>query len=165
MSSAPAGLNSPLNSVVDVGKAGVLNAANPDALSAVLEGKSEPPLQSDCDEQLLLSLPLKAPVKLHSIAIEGDSDAAPRTVKIFINKPHMGFDDAESGPPCTQMIEFTTPSSEPYLLKYVNFQFVQHLTIFVSDNQADSDVTSLSSIRLFGTPLEAMNMAEFKKVG
>ena len=147
---------------VDIAKSGVLNAANPALLTSVLEGKGGEPLQSDADEQLLLSVALPAPVKLHSIALEA-AENAPKSVKLFINKPDMNFDDAE-GTPCTQALDMTG-SGGKYTLKFVSFQFVQHLTIFVSDNMADDEVTNLEAVRLYGQPLEAMNMSEFKRVG
>ena len=119
-------------------------------------------VESDADEQLLLSVALPAPVKLHSIALEA-AENAPKSVKLFINKPDMNFDDAE-GTPCTQALDMTG-SGGKYTLKFVSFQFVQHLTIFVSDNMADDEVTNLEAVRLYGQPLEAMNMSEFKRVG
>ena len=51
--------------------ASVLNAANPEILSSVLGGGGAEPLRSDCDEQLLISLPFASGVKLHSLHILG----------------------------------------------------------------------------------------------
>lgn len=53
----------------------VLNAANPEALSSVLvptDGSVE--LRSDCDEQLLVTVPFKQLVKLHSLIVKGGSE-------------------------------------------------------------------------------------------
>ena len=51
--------------------ASVLNAANPEILESVLGGGGAGPLRSDCDEQLLISLPFASGVKLHSLNILG----------------------------------------------------------------------------------------------
>ena len=54
-------------------------------------------LQSDCDEQLLLHLAFNQTVKLSSIQFNTLCDgSAPSVIKIYINKAHMGFDDATS---------------------------------------------------------------------
>lgn len=49
----------------------VLNAGNPETLASVLAGGAAEPLRSDCDEQLLISLPFASGVKLHSLNILG----------------------------------------------------------------------------------------------
>mgnify|MGYP002818356053 FL=1 len=49
----------------------VLNAGNPEILASVLAGGAAEPLRSDCDEQLLISLPFASGVKLHSLNIWG----------------------------------------------------------------------------------------------
>ena len=52
-------------------------------------------LASDCDEQLLINLKFKQPVRLHSVALKAlDADKAPKKVKIFVNPVNMSFDSA-----------------------------------------------------------------------
>ena len=52
-------------------------------------------LSSDCDEQLLINLKFKQPVRLHSVALKSlDSEKAPKTIKIFVNPVNMSFDSA-----------------------------------------------------------------------
>ena len=83
---------------VDASKASVLNSANADALGAVLgDTGASVALRSDADEQLLLYVPFPSAVKLHSLAFTAPPSHAPRTLKVFINKPHMTFDDVEQG--------------------------------------------------------------------
>jgi PITH domain len=54
------------------------------------------PLKSDADEQLLLQLAFMQTMKLSSITIGvPDGESCPRTVKLFCNKPNMGFEDAQ----------------------------------------------------------------------
>jgi hypothetical protein len=52
---------------------------------------------SDADEQLLISIAFKAKVKVHSIAIKAPADGrAPKSLKLFVNKPSMDCSDGES---------------------------------------------------------------------
>lgn len=142
----------------------VLNAANPDFLDAVLKGGDAPgALKSDCDEQLLFSLEFPALVKLHSIRIEGPDDTSPKTVKIYVNKTNMSFDDCEDFPP-TQ--ELTLAANASTLnLNFVKFQSVSSLTVFVQDNIADDEVTSISRLELIGVPLHQTDMSKLEKKG
>mmetsp|Transcript_7781 Transcript_7781/g.15576 ORF Transcript_7781/g.15576 Transcript_7781/m.15576 type:complete len:161 (+) Transcript_7781:37-519(+) len=147
--------------------ASVLNAVNPETLAAVLGGGGGVgPLRSDCDEQLLISLPFVSGVKLHSINIWGGGETAPKTVKLFINNDSLAFDDVEGQKPHH---EFELTAKEvgggTVTLPFCKFQFVTNLTIFISDNLADDEVTTLERIQLFGQNIAPTDMKDFKKVG
>ena len=49
-------------------------------------------------------------------------------------------------------------------LRFVKFQNVTKLTMFVVDNQDDTETTTISSLRLIGQPREKTDMSEFKRV-
>jgi len=146
--------------------ASVLNAANPEILASVLDGGGAGPLRSDCDEQLLISLPFASGVKLHSLNILGGGETAPKTVKLFINNDNLAFDDVEDKKPHH---EFEMSAREVaggvIVLPFVKFQYVTNLTIFISGNLADDEVTTLDRIQLFGQGIAPTDMKEFKKVG
>jgi PITH domain len=59
-------------------------------------------VRSDADDQLLLYLPFARPVRLVSLLLRlstSDLDANPRTLRLFVNRPHMDFADAEATAP------------------------------------------------------------------
>jgi thioredoxin len=124
-------------------------------------------LKSDADEQLLIALRFNQPVKLHSISIKAPGTHGPRSVRLFTNQPTtLDFEQAEDAK-AVQDIYFTSEqldNGEVINLRYVKFQNVHNVQIFVKDNVGDTDCTEIGSIRFYGTPLQATNMTEFKRV-
>ena len=114
-------------------------------------------LQSDCDEQLLLSLAFRQPVKIHSIIIKAPKDNGPKTVRIFINQPNnLDFDGAKNMT-STQDLELTPAQLEGgYMIpvKQVKFQSIQNLQLFFKDNQAGAEVTVINQINIMGTTVD-----------
>jgi len=49
-------------------------------------------------------------------------------------------------------------------LKFLKFQNVASLTVFVEDNQGGDDTTVISRLRIIGQPHEASDMSQFKRV-
>lgn len=122
-------------------------------------------LESDADEQLLIYIPFNQVIKLHSILIKGPEDEGPRMVKLFANKEHMGFSNVNDFPPSDTLI--LTPDNlkgKPVTVKYVKFQNVRSLTIFIEDNQCGADVTKIQKIVLYGTTVETTDMKGLKKI-
>ncbi|KAJ1486784.1 galactose-binding domain-like protein [Baffinella frigidus] len=110
-------------------------------------------LQSDCDEQLLITIHFRQVVKLHSIRIKAlNADAAPDTVKIFANAINIGFDSAESDP-CTQELDLTPGAMADGTvlpLRFVKFQRVNSVSLFFPSNHGSEDQTIIHKIQLFG---------------
>jgi len=124
-------------------------------------------LQSDTDEQLILYLTFNQVVKLHSLKLQGPPDNGPKTVKLFINQTNTpNFDACEA---TTAVQEFKLSPEDITAgalisLKYVKFQNVNSLTIFIKDNQSGSDVTRIDHLGIIGNPVVTTNMNEFKRV-
>jgi len=49
-------------------------------------------------------------------------------------------------------------------VRYVKFQSVNNLQIFISENQSGSDVTTIDSLTLIGAPVSTTNMQDFKRI-
>ncbi|GFP85758.1 pith domain-containing protein at3g04780 [Phtheirospermum japonicum] len=109
-------------------------------------------LESDADEQLLIYIPFTQVIKLHSIVIYGPEEEGPRTVKLFANREHMGFSNVNDFPPSdTAVFSVDNLKGKPVIVKYVKFQNVRSLTIFIEDNQSGSEITKVQKIVLCGT--------------
>ncbi|XP_020407319.2 thioredoxin-like protein 1 isoform X1 [Zea mays] len=132
-------------------------------------------LASDSDEQLLIYIPFMQVVKLHSALFKGPEEEGPKTVKLFSNKEHMGFSNVNDYPPSDTLelssdhliemglgLSFLQNKLLP--LKYVKFQNVRSLTIFIEDNQSGSDVSKIHKIALYGTTVDTTNMKDLKKI-
>ncbi|OVA05396.1 Thioredoxin [Macleaya cordata] len=122
-------------------------------------------LESDADEQLLIYIPFTQVIKLHSILVKGPEDDGPKTVKLFANKEHMGFSNVNDYPPSdTAVLTPDNLKGKPVILKYVKFQNVRSLTIFIEDNQEGTDITKVQKIVLYGTTVETTDMKGLKKI-
>lgn len=52
----------------------------------------------------------------------------------------------------------------PVNLRYVKFQNVQNIQIFVRDNQSGGELTQIDQLQLYGSPITTINMSDFKRV-
>lgn len=124
-------------------------------------------LESDCDEQLIINLEFSQQMKLHSLKLYAPEDKGPKTVKIFQNlTKSLDFDTAESMIP-TQELELTAADVKEGTLiplRYVKFQSVGSVTIFIKDNLGGGEVTQIDYISFVGTPVGTTNMTDFKRV-
>jgi hypothetical protein len=138
-----------------------LNASATHTLRHCLEqGSRDQPtlfLQSDCDEELLISLAFRQPVRISSIRIEGPAEQAPETIKLFVNKLGLDFDSAKSEA-ATQTLSLSAADvsqegAKPVDLRFVLFQNVSRLTIFAPANLGGGEETVISRLQLLGAPI------------
>lgn len=156
----------------------LLESSKPSALSGTKSTKKDW-VESDTDEQLMLFLPFQSMLKLHTLQItslpptDDDDDEAPtrpRTIKLFSNKPHnLGFDEAEDMS-ATQVIELSEidwnkDGTANIPLRYVKFQNINSLVLFVVDSDGDSEKVRLDRIRLIGEAGEKREMGKLEKIG
>lgn len=94
-----------------------------------------------------------------------DPESNPSKIHLYVNRENLGFEDCEDVDP-TQTLHLTAEdlreSSDPIQLKFVKYQRVKSLTMFIEDNQG-GETTALGGIRFIGRPVQSTNMNEFKK--
>lgn len=145
-----------------------LNQAATRTLSAVWQTDDDSYVESDCDEQLIIQIPFNQSVKIHSLRIKGapSSGHNPKNIKLFLSQQNLDFDDAEALD-AVQELELSAQDLDGQTfipLRYMKFQNVFHLTIFVSSNQGDEETTQIRSLELVGTPKKGLQMEGFKRV-
>jgi len=104
-------------------------------------------------------------VKLHSIKFHAPLSHAPRRVKLFTNHSTLGFDDATSIP-AVQELELTEEDYKENAvtgLRFVKFQNVTTLSIFIEDNLGEEEVSKLQRLTLIGIPVLTTNMDNFQR--
>lgn len=124
-------------------------------------------LASDADEQLVLNVAFNQVVKIHSLRIEAPEDKGPKTIKLFVNlpsTPDFDYCEREAGEQSFTLTPQQLTGQDLISLKFVKFQKVTNLTIFVADNQEGSDCTQIHRLTLIGIPINTTNMNEFKRV-
>merc|ERR1712048_1024474 len=126
-------------------------------------------LQSDpdVDQQLLIKVGFRQPVKLKAITICGNvkDETAPRVVKVFQGQMDIGFQDAEDQE-AVQVLNLSAShleQGEPIMLRFVKFQHVTTLQLFVESNFG-ADVTRVEQIKFWGTPAEVVDMKAWRPV-
>lgn len=124
-------------------------------------------LESDVDEQLLLFISFMQPIKLNALVIQSPGENGPKNIRLFINQTRtLDFDSAEKNQ-SVQDLELKPEDLKDNTLvklKYVKFQNVQNITLFVSNNQDSSDKTVISYLKFIGSPVSVTNMNDFKRV-
>jgi len=149
---------------IDTSKARCLNEDVNHPVANLFAADAAFTLKSDSDEQLLIHLPMKQTVKLWSMNLTAPAgEERPVVVKLFINKPNMNFQDVDDAK-AVQVFELAEEdllAERHNLLKFTSFQRVDHLTVFVEENDG-AEVSTLSGIAFTGEPTEGMNIADWK---
>ncbi|EFN56865.1 hypothetical protein CHLNCDRAFT_144492 [Chlorella variabilis] len=109
-------------------------------------------LESDTDEQLLIHIPFNTACKL--------SGFAPKRVKLFVNRPTIGFSEAADSAG-VQEFDLTEADLEGQQLP---LKWVNVLTVFIESNQGDEETTIVQKVAVFGSGGDTFNVAEIKDV-
>ena len=112
----------------------------------------------------MLFMPFQSTLKVHSLHLtsqpsEPEDDEAPsrpKMLKLFVNKPQiLSFDEAE-GMPATQEITLSEKDWDPKTstakieLRFVKFQNVSSLVMFVVESEGDNEKVRIDRIRIVG---------------
>ena len=150
-------------------------------------GKSEPGkdpkskdwIESDTDQQLMIFIPFRSIVKIHTIHLtslppqEGDGEeevGRPTKLNFYANRPNIvGFDEAEDITP-TQEVDITPESWDKKTgtivinTRFVKFQSTSTLTIFVEEGEEGCEKTRIDRIKIIGDAGEKRDMGKLEKV-
>ncbi|UNI20361.1 hypothetical protein JDV02_006455 [Purpureocillium takamizusanense] len=152
-------LQSSLYEQINFDEITTLNESRRDAGKAVVKKtwaerlSSEPELESDADEQLLMTVPFTEQVKLHSILLRtSPSPSAPRTLHLYINRADLDFSSAEELEPVQKLELSQTSDVQEIPVKRALFGKVQRLGLFFVDNfgDGDEDVSRVSYVGFKG---------------
>ncbi|KAI0057109.1 DUF1000-domain-containing protein [Artomyces pyxidatus] len=149
---------------LDLSQLNCLNEVDTHTLKDIVSSKSKNTtssyLLSDADEQLLLNISFNQTVRVRSIVIQSSSpEQAPKLIKLLVNRPSIGFEDVQDAdePEAAQIIELTeeqVKEGKPIPLRFVRFQTVNSLHIFVGSNQGGADETRIDAIDVRGVSVE-----------
>jgi hypothetical protein len=171
-----------LNSDSDFGGVRTLfETSQPSTLSKGKGPETKDWVESDVDNQLMLYVPFTSTLKVHTIQITScrpadadDDDEAPvrpKTIHVWTNRQHnLGFEEAEDIP-ATQVIELKpsdwdeVTATAKLELRFVKFQNVYSLVLFVQDGEGDSEKTRIDRIRFVGESGEKRDMGKLEKIG
>lgn len=174
-----------LNANSDFGSARTLfDSSVPSSLSLNHKGKEAAEgqkdwVESDTDEQLMLFVPFRATLKVHTVQItsippkESDDEIPmrPKTLKIYSNRPNnLGFEEADDMAE-TQMIELSEEDwneetgSANVELRFVKFQNATSLVIYVVDGDGDGEKVRIDRVRVIGERGEKRDPGKLQKVG
>ncbi|KAF2725691.1 putative thioredoxin [Polychaeton citri CBS 116435] len=162
------------------GPRAVFSGDKPSALNT--KGKSvegsKDYIESDTDEQLMLFIPFQSALKVHSLHItscppysddEDEAPMRPRALQLYTNRSaNLGFDEDV---PFVQRIELKDSDWDKETgtakveLRFVKFQNISSLVVFVVDGDGESEKTRIDRIRLIGESGEKRKMAALEKVG
>lgn len=137
-------------------------------------------VESDTDEQLMLYIPFQSTLKVHSLhftslpssSSEDDDEAPlrPKTLQIYSNRAHvLGFEEADDIP-ATQSITLgprdwdAKTGTAKVELRFVKFQNVSSLVIFIVDGDGEGEKVRLDRLRVIGETGEKRDPGKLEKV-
>lgn len=131
-----------------------------EAGDAVLESQ-------DDDKQLIIKVSFRSPVNVGKIKISSisEEDNIPSHIRLFRDKPDMAFAEAEDDASIQDLSDELNGAVEKFEeipLRFVKFQNVTNLQLFVADNRAGDGVTKIKRIQFLGTPANSMDMKDWK---
>ncbi|CAK7208355.1 Thioredoxin-like protein 1 [Sporothrix bragantina] len=145
----------------------------PSGKSEALSASAADWVESDTDEQLMLFIPLQTNAKLHTLQITShptEDAARPQLIKLYSNSPHnLGFDEAEDTQ-ATQEItikptDWNDQATASIPLKFVKFQNITSLVLFVVSAEDGAEKVRLDRVRLIGEAGEKREMGKLEKIG
>ncbi|CAL3962137.1 hypothetical protein PZA11_000622 [Diplocarpon coronariae] len=134
-------------------------------------------VESDTDEQLMLFMPFQSTLKVHTLQItslpptseDDEVPMRPRTINLYTNRAHiLGFEEADDIP-ATQSItleskDWDETGTAVISLRFVKFQNVTSLVLFVVDGDGGRDKVRLDRVRIIGESGEKREPGKLEKI-
>lgn len=128
------------------------------------------------DEELLINIPFTQAVSLTGLTLAGptvgapgaDADAAPKAVRLFVNRPSLGFAEAAADPSAQDIELSADDATHPGTiipLRAARFKGVTSVAVFISANAGGSDTTQVGLLKISGSAGETFDVAAIKKQG
>ena len=148
------------------------------AMLTLHAGEQADAVESDTDEQLMLYMPFQSMLKIHTIhltsqppeSVDDEAPSRPKMIKLYSNRPQiLSFDEADATQP-TQEITLSEKDWDPNTntakleLRFVKFQNVTSLVMFVVESQGENEKVRIDRIRIVGESGEKRD-GKIEKVG
>ncbi len=94
----------------------------------------------------------------------------PKTIQIYTNRAHiLGFEEADDIP-ATQNIsleekDWDSTGTATIPLRFVKFQNITSLVLFIVDGEGDGDRVRLDRVRIIGETGEKRELGKLEKIG
>ncbi|KAI0005874.1 PITH domain-containing protein [Russula compacta] len=147
---------------LDLSQLNCLNEVKDHNLKGLFPGKArnntDSYLLSDADEQLLLNIYFNQAVRVKRIVLHtADPQKGPKSIKLLVNRPAIDFEDVEDAeePEAAQVLEVpedAVKEGRPIDLRFVRFQSVNSLHIFIGSNHGGEEATRIDAIDILGVP-------------
>ncbi|KAL8656043.1 MAG: hypothetical protein Q9210_000511 [Variospora velana] len=139
-------------------------------------------VESDTDEQLMLYIPFQSTLRVHTLQITslppinmnqegGNALMRPKTLHLYTNRAHvLGFEEAEDLA-ATQTIVLQpedwdgATGTAKVELRFVKFQKVSSLVLFVSDGHGEGERVRIDRVRIIGEKGEKRELGKLEKIG
>ncbi|EZG44894.1 PITH domain protein, partial [Gregarina niphandrodes] len=134
-----------LNGCVDKTTFEVLNGGHKESFDEVIRSVE--------DGQMIIRTEFHSPLKISKISFRGGATNGPRIVRLYTNIDLPSFDEVEDIK-AQQVLELTkdqVTKAERVPLRFVNFQNVKSITMFIEANLEDSESTEIQQIVLYGS--------------
>lgn len=134
-------------------------------------------IESDTDEQIMMFIPFQSTLKVHSLFITSSPPAddeevvRPKTIKLYTNRSNvLGFDEADSISSTQEIVlkesDWDAKTATAKIeLRFVKFQNVSSLVVFVVDGENEGEKTRLDRLRIIGETGESRKMGKLEKIG
>jgi len=162
----------------------IMNASTDAGTGRTLFEESQPGkdpkdwVESDTDEQLMIYIPFRSTLKIHSIHLTSllpsdnneEEVGRPRKLKLYANCSNIvGFEEAEGITP-TQEVEIAPESWNKETgtvvinTRFVKFQSIYSLTVFVEEGEDGCEKTRINRIRVVGEAGEKRDLGKLEKI-